>query len=88
MTLQYGEGQSSNDSRLRELFIMSKDKISPDHYAKYNIEPIHFITANKLDYCQGNIIKYIMRYEDKNGLEDLYKAKWYIKELIRIKERK
>ena len=88
MTLQYGEGQSLNDSRLRELFIMSKDKISPDHYAKYNIEPIHFIRANKLDYCQGNIIKYIMRYEDKNGLEDLYKAKWYIKELIRIKERK
>jgi len=83
MTLQYGEGQSSNDSRLRELFIMSKDKISPDHYAKYNIEPIHFIRANKLDYCQGNIIKYIMRYKDKNGLEDLYKAEWYIKELIK-----
>ena len=87
MTLQYGEGQNSNDSRLRELFIMSKDKISPDHYAKYNIEPIHFIRANKLDYCQGNIIKYIMRYKDKNGLEDLYKAEWYIKELIKQNER-
>jgi len=60
-----------------------KNKISPDHYAKYNIEPIHFIRANKLDYCQGNIIKYIMRYKDKNGLEDLYKAEWYIKELIK-----
>ena len=60
-----------------------KDMISPDHYAKYNIEPIHFIRANKLDYCQGNIIKYIMRYKDKNGLEDLYKAEWYIKELIK-----
>lgn len=62
---------------------MSDNKISPDHYAKYNIEPIHFIRANKLDYCQGNIIKYIMRYKDKNGLEDLYKAEWYIKELIK-----
>ena len=60
---------------------MSDNKISPDHYAKYNIEPIHFITANKLDYCQGNIIKYIMRYKDKNGLE------WYIKELIKQNER-
>jgi hypothetical protein len=66
---------------------MSDNKISPDHYAKYNIEPIHFIRANKLDYCQGNIIKYIMRYKDKNGLEDLYKAEWYIKELIRQNER-
>jgi hypothetical protein len=62
--------------------------ISPNHYAKYKIEPISFIVENELDYCQGNIIKYIMRYKDKNGLEDLYKAEWYIKELIRRNERK
>jgi hypothetical protein len=67
---------------------MSDNKISPDHYAKYKIEPISFIVENELDYCQGNIIKYIMRYKDKNGLEDLYKAEWYIKELIRRNERK
>jgi len=62
--------------------LMSNNKISPDHYAKYIIEPFEFITANKLDYCQGNIIKYIMRYKDKNGTEDLYKAQWYLNQLI------
>ena len=31
---------------------------------------------------QGNIIKYIWRYRDKNGVEDLNKAKWYLKRLI------
>ena len=64
---------------------MNKNNISPKHYNKYKIEPIKFITQNKLDYCQGNIIKYIMRYKDKNGIEDLYKAQWYIKELIKKK---
>jgi hypothetical protein len=64
------------------------NSISPNHYAKYKIEPISFIVENELDYCQGNIIKYIMRYKDKNGLEDLYKAEWYIKELIKRNERK
>tara|TARA_R110000851_G_scaffold249540_1_gene402023 strand:- start:1624 stop:1875 length:252 start_codon:yes stop_codon:yes gene_type:complete len=59
-----------------------KNKISPDHYAKYTIEPFEFIIANELDYCQGNILKYIMRYQDKNGTEDLYKAQWYLNKLI------
>ena len=60
----------------------SLNKISPDHYAKYTIEPFEFIVANELDYCQGNILKYIMRYQDKNGTEDLYKAQWYLNKLI------
>lgn len=53
-------------------------KTDPKHYSKWDVEPIDFIMRNKLPYAEGNVIKYIMRYKDKNGLEDLEKAKRYI----------
>lgn len=34
-------------------------------------------------YCQGNALKYIIRYDRKNGVEDLRKAEWYINRLIK-----
>lgn len=45
----------------------------------YNLpyQPIKFIVENKLNFIQGNIVKYISRYKSKNGLEDLEKAKHY-----------
>lgn len=46
----------------------------PEHYARYPIEPIRFIAENKLDWFQGNIIKYVTRWDAKNGLEDLAKV--------------
>lgn len=55
-----------------------KDSIVlPSHYARFPIEPIRFIVENKLDWFQGNIVKYTMRYDAKNGLEDLEKARRY-----------
>mgnify|MGYP002017519087 CR=1 FL=1 len=36
-------------------------------------------------YLQGNILKYLWRYDYKNGVEDLKKAKWYLSELIEIR---
>jgi hypothetical protein len=62
---------------------MTNNKISPQHYSKYKIQPIDFIQANDLDFAQGNIIKYVLRYKDKNGLEDLQKAKQNIEFLIK-----
>ena len=61
---------------------MAKDKISPQHYSKYKIEPIDFIQANDLGFCEGNVIKYVLRHKDKDGLQDLLKAKQYIDFLI------
>jgi hypothetical protein len=48
-----------------------------DHYTKYLIQPYKFITKNNLSFFQGNIIKYVMRYKDKNGVEDLKKIIHY-----------
>lgn len=51
--------------------------VLPEHYARFKIEPIHFIGENKLNFFQGNIIKYVLRYDAKNGLEDIKKAERY-----------
>jgi hypothetical protein len=52
------------------------------HYRGYAIPPIEFIHKNELNFIQGNVIKYVMRYKEKNGLQDLEKAKHYIELLI------
>ena len=60
--------------------------ISPQHYEQFEIEPVEFITQNRLNYLQGNIIKYILRYKQKNGIEDLEKAKTYLEYLINFEK--
>ncbi len=60
----------------------------PKHYTQYRIEPIDYIISNNLDFCTGNIIKYVLRYNLKNGVEDLKKAKQYIDFLIEKKVEK
>jgi len=59
-----------------------KDNINPDHYKQGGIEVIEFILDQKPTYCIGNVIKYISRYKNKNGLEDLKKAQWYLNKAI------
>lgn len=54
----------------------------PSHYARYVIEPVTFIGANKLPFDVGNVIKYVCRYDAKNGIEDLEKAKRYVEIVI------
>ena len=51
---------------------------NPEHYTRFSIEPIDFIMTNKLAFWQGNIIKYVVRYDSKNGIEDLRKARQYL----------
>ena len=57
----------------------------PPHYNKGGLEAIDVIDAfveDKASYYQGNIIKYVLRYRNKNGVEDLEKARWYLNRLI------
>ncbi len=53
-----------------------------DHYKKLKIQPMEYSMANKLDACQHTIIKYVTRFRDKGGIEDLRKAKHCIDLLI------
>lgn len=52
------------------------------HYNSKGIQPIEYIFANNLGFCEGNIIKYVTRYKEKNGIEDLEKSKHYLDLLI------
>jgi hypothetical protein len=57
-------------------------QVGGSHYLNMKIQPIEFIMANNLDFCVGNAIKYLCRYKQKNGEQDLMKARHYIDLLI------
>ena len=44
---------------------------------KFSIQPYEFISKNDLSFFQGNVIKYVCRYLNKNGIQDLEKIKHY-----------
>lgn len=59
-------------------------QIGGTHYSSMSIQPIDFIVANNLPFIEGNIVKYVARYKNKNGLQDLLKAKHYLDMLIEL----
>ncbi|HGX1670109.1 DUF3310 domain-containing protein [Listeria seeligeri] len=63
---------------------------NPSHYTAGGIETLDYIKAKVSDYpsyAVGNIVKYVSRYEHKNGLEDLKKAQFYLNDLIKEMEK-
>ena len=86
-------GESFNSCRARNGFDMVNH---PKHYKAKNgmevIDVIEAFTANLSGYeatHTGNVIKYICRWKEKNGLEDLKKAQWFLNRLIKnIEENK
>ena len=63
-----------------------ENKTKPTYYGK-GFDVIDFCLKNNLDFMQGNVIKYVTRYNKKNGIEDLEKAKEYINRLIEFEKR-
>lgn len=62
---------------------MSDNVNHPSHYTSGGIECIDAIRASMtpkgfIDYCKGNVIKYVFRWEHKGGVEDLRKAQVYL----------
>lgn len=58
-----------------------------NHYRKRAIQPIEYIHANNIPFAEGNVIKYVTRWRDKDGIKDLKKAKHYIELLIELELR-
>ena len=67
-------------------FESKNSKIKPKYYGT-GIDVIEFCLRNNLTFMQGNVIKYVTRYKNKNGIEDLEKAKEYIDRLIEFEKR-
>ena len=67
-----------NIRRLHE----NEEVTNPKHYVGFGISPLDYITANELDFLEGNVIKYVTRYPHKGGVNDLLKARTYLEKLI------
>ena len=63
-------------------------QVGGDHYMKMTIQPVEFIHANGIPFIEGNVIKYVARWKQKNGLKDLEKARHYLDLLIELETRK
>lgn len=59
-----------------------ENKTKPTYYGT-GFDVIDFCQKNNLDFMQGNVIKYVTRYKEKNGKEDLLKAREYIDRIIK-----
>jgi hypothetical protein len=59
-------------------------QVGGNHYREYVIQPIEFITKNRLDFLQGNIIKYVCRHRQKGGAEDIRKIIHYAQHILEL----
>lgn len=73
--------------KLGEFQSALQDQISGTHYKKLKIQPVEYCHANKIPFLEGCIIKYVTRWKDKGGIEDLKKAKHFIDILIELETR-
>jgi hypothetical protein len=71
----YGKLYHPNDHSL-------KKQVGGDHYKKLKIQPIEYALANNLGICEHAVVKYVSRWKDKNGVEDLRKAIHYLEMMI------
>jgi hypothetical protein len=64
-------------------------QVGGKHYKTFRIQPYEFISKNNLSFFQGNVVKYVCRYKDKNGIQDLEKIIHYCElEIKKIKDMK
>ncbi len=62
------------------------EQVGGSHYKSMKIQPVEFILANDLGFCEGNVVKYICRYKQKGGVQDLKKVIHYAELLIQSLE--
>lgn len=90
LAIAYDHVCKNNDAELNIEPENNPDMVShPKHYTQGDIECIDALKAATVGkrgieaVCVANVIKYLWRYEEKNGIEDVRKAKWYIERLLK-----
>lgn len=68
--------------------VANNTQVGGDHYKSQAIQPWDFIVSNNIGFLAGNVIKYVTRFEKKNGVEDLKKARHYLDKLIEVESQK
>jgi hypothetical protein len=79
---------ASQQSKLAKRESALDRQVAGEHYKNLPIQPVEFIHANNIPFCEATAIKYLVRWRSKNGIEDLEKAKHYIDLLIQMENRK
>ena len=64
--------------------IANSQQVGGDHYRDKAIQPWDYIASNELGYLEGNVVKYVSRWRNKGGVEDLKKAQHYLAKLIEV----
>lgn len=80
------EKQSANVVKQTTSTSPTNKQVGGDHY-KLPIQPIEYILANGLGYCEANVVKYVSRWRNKGGIQDLKKAIHYLEMLIESEEK-
>lgn len=66
-----------------QFMIAATDRqVGGEHYKKQAIQPIDYIMANNLPFCEGNVVKYVTRHRDKGGRKDIEKAIQYLEFIL------
>ena len=83
MNIYHTDTKDINDAK--------KDNINPNHYTFGGIETIEYLKAKLTSeefrgFLKGNVLKYVSRESEKNGVEDLKKAQWYLNKLVEVEE--
>ena len=59
-------------------------QVAGKHYKQKPIQPWDYIAVNNIGFFEGNVIKYVSRWKEKGGVEDLRKARHYLDKLIEL----
>lgn len=63
-------------------------QVAGDHYKSMAIQPVEYIHANGLGFCEGAVVKYVSRWRSKGGVADLEKARHFIDLLIELENKR
>ena len=77
------------EKMIREIPVLDESsangiQIGGGHYQNKAIQPWDYIVSNRLGYLEGNVVKYVSRWQDKGGRQDLEKARHYLDKLLEV----
>lgn len=64
--------------------LANEEQVGGDHYKNKAIQPWDYIASNNLGYLEGCVVKYVSRYKEKGGMQDLEKAAHYLQKLMEV----
>jgi len=74
----------SIDAPLEPVSAANAIQVGGGHYQSKAIQPWDYIVSNRLGYLEGNVVKYVSRWQDKGGRQDLEKARHYLDKLLEV----